>query len=140
MKARFMILALALGACAGAPGPGDPGYEYNLNGSYVGEIAADDGNFFSATFELETMPGGEVVGTMSVTDPFSIEGDVTGMIIGAEASLDMTYEITDQGCGGSFSGSAVIDAGGNGAAGSMEVTEDGCGGGPTAITMTFTRN
>ncbi len=139
MKARFMILALALGACAGAPGPGDAGYEYNLNGSYVGDVSADDGSFFAATFELETLPGGSVVGTMSITDPIAIVGDVTGTIIGAEAALDMTYEISDQNCGGSFTGSAVIDAGGDSAAGSLDVVEDSCGGGPTAITVTLGR-
>ncbi|MCG8467176.1 MAG: hypothetical protein MJB57_03070, partial [Gemmatimonadetes bacterium] len=72
MKARFVMLALALGACAGAPGPGDPGYEYNLNGTYAGEVAADDGSAFAGVFEFQTLPGGEITGTMALTDPLVI--------------------------------------------------------------------
>jgi len=140
MKARFMILALAFGACAGSPGPGEPGYDYNLTGSYVIDVEADDGTPYAGTLQLETLPGGEIVGSMSLTDPVPIEGEMTGMVIGAEASLTMAYEIVGQGCGGTFEGTAVIDAGGTGAVGSMDMTEDGCGGSPTHLTLTLTRN
>ncbi|MCG8467080.1 MAG: hypothetical protein MJB57_02590, partial [Gemmatimonadetes bacterium] len=81
-----------------------------------------------------------ITGTMALTDPLVIDGEFTGLLVGAEASLDMTYEIGDMGCGGSFTGSAIIDAGGATASGSMDVVEDGCGGSPNAITMTLTRN
>lgn len=140
MKVRLTILALALSACGGSPQPGDPGYSYNLSGEYAGEIAADDGSVFEAIFQLETLPGGEIQGTMSISDPMSISGEVSGLIIGAEAMIELTYYIADAGCGGAAEGTAVVEEGGVGAAGTLEITLDECGGGPSSMTITMTRN
>lgn len=140
MRATLALVALAFAACGGSPQPGDPGYSFNLNGEYSGDVAADDGSSFAATITFQTMPGGEITGTMSITDPMVISGEVSGLLVGAEAALTMPYMIEAQGCGGTAEGSLVVDEGGATASGAMDITEDNCGGGPTAITMTLTRN
>ena len=138
MKVRLTILALALAACSGTPQPGDPGYSYNLDGEYDVEFSAVDGSVFSGTFQIETLPGGEVTGLLSISNPMSITGGLTGFIIGAEASLEMAFQIPDAGCDGIAEGSAVIEEGGAGATGSLEIIEDTCDS-PPSMTFTLTR-
>lgn len=136
---RVAALALAIGACGSPPQPGDPGYAYNLDGEYAAEFAADDGTVYTGTMQLETLEGGEVTGTMSLVDPAAIEGTIDGLVVGADLSLTVEYEIVDQGCGGVASGGGVIDEGGGSASGSVEIS-DGCGGGaPTSASFTLTR-
>lgn len=139
-NARWTLaLLLAAAACGSPPEPGEPGYAYNVDGEYAAEFAADDGAVYTGTMQLETLPGGEVTGTMSLTDPAAIEGTVEGLVVGADLSLSVDYEIVDQGCGGVASGSGVIDEGGGAASGSVEIS-DACGGGaPTGATFTLTR-
>lgn len=132
------VLAIAV-ACAGAPRPGEPGYAYNLDGEYMAEFAADDGAVYTGTMALETLEGGEVTGTMSLTAPAEIEGSVQGLVVGADLSLTVDYEIVGQGCGGVASGGGTIDEGGDSASGSVEIS-DGCGGGaPTGASFTLSR-
>lgn len=137
---RWMVVVLGLAvACAGAPRPGEPGYSYNVEGEYVVEFAADDGAVYTGTMALETLDGGEVTGTMSLTAPAAIEGTVQGLVVGADLSLTVDYEIVDQGCGGVASGGGTIEEGGDSASGSVEIS-DGCGGGaPTGASFTLSR-
>ncbi|MDX1576909.1 MAG: hypothetical protein R3266_00425 [Gemmatimonadota bacterium] len=130
-------LALAVAACAGNPAPGEPGYDYNLDGTYIAEFVGDDGTVFTGSMTLETLPGGEVTGTMDLVDPLAITGQVGGLIVGSEASFEVTFDIPDQGCGGIVAGSGVIAAGGGGVEGMFDDITDDCGGAPTSISFTL---
>lgn len=133
-------LLLGLGACGGAPEPGEPGYSYNVDGAYDAELVGDDGAVYTGTMQLETLPGGEVAGTMTISSPMRVEGTVEGLVIGAEVSLSVTFELPDQGCGGVVSGSGVVAEGGGEVTGSfLDVTDD-CGGAPSALAFTLLRS
>jgi len=139
-SAAWMIAMLgAAVACGSPPQPGEPGYAFNVDGAYTAEFAADDGTVYTGTMELETLPGGEVTGTMSLVDPATINGTVQGMVVGADLTLSVDYEIVEQGCGGIASGGGVIDEGGDSASGTVDIS-DACGGGaPLSATFTLTR-
>jgi hypothetical protein len=142
MKVKAILLAaLAVtAACGGTPQPGDPGYEFNLNGSYAVEFSADDGQSYSGSMMLTTVSGGAVTGTMSLVSPVSIDGTAEGMIIGAQLELEVQYFIPDNQCGGMASSAAAIDQGGNAANGTADITsDDDCAGGPTSAVFTLTR-
>ncbi len=138
MKLKSLMLAAALAACSGNPQPGDAGYSFNLNGDYAADVAASDGSSYVGTIQLETQAGGAVVGTMSLTSPMAIDGVVEGVIVGAEFSFDISYQIADAGCGGVAAGTGVIEEGGGGVSGAFDITDD-CGGAPASATFTFTR-
>ncbi len=132
-------LALFAVACGAPPRPGEPGYAYNVDGTYQAEFAADDGQVYTGTMELQTLPGGEVTGTMALFDPAAINGTVQGLVVGAELSVSVDYEIVDQGCGGTATGNAVVAEGGDSASGLVDIA-DACGGGaPLSATFTLTR-
>ena len=142
MKTNFTILTLGVllsTACSANPQPGDPGYSFNLNGEYALEMTANDGSSFAGTFQLKTLPGGEITGTMTITTPMDISGQTQGLLLGSEIRLQTRYEVIGQGCGGLVEGTAVVSENGVGADGSMEVTEDGCGGAPSTMTFSLTK-
>jgi hypothetical protein len=143
MKARASFLAALVAivaACGGTPQPGDPGYEFNLNGEYVIEFAADDGQSYAGLMQLATAPGGAVSGTMSLVSPLAVDGTATGMIVGAQLQLDVEYFIPDNQCGGMVASTGAIEQGGDMATGTSDISsDDDCAGGPTAATFTLTR-
>jgi hypothetical protein len=115
------ILLLAAWACAGNPGPGEPGYAFNLMGYYQGQIVIQD-MAIPVALELSTGPPGVVSGTYQVLDPMSMEGLVTGTLQADTVSLTLEYRNAADGCAGtlkgvgrvgedglSFSGRALID-------------------------------
>lgn len=130
------LAASALAACAGNPQPGDSGYAYNLEGPYKAEFLVD-GTPYRGTMNLATAPGGAVRGTFIVTEPARVEGDVEGTIAADTVRFQMPYEILDNGCVGTVSGSAPVVAGGAGFDGPVEL-DDSCGG-TLSGTITVTR-
>ncbi|MFV1988863.1 MAG: hypothetical protein ACC682_16445 [Gemmatimonadota bacterium] len=141
LKAAFLTASVAIAAaCGGTPQPGDPGYEFNLNGEYAVEFSADDGQSYAGTMQLTTAPGGAVTGTMSLVSPLSVDGTAEGMIVGAQLELDVEYFIPDNQCGGRAVSSAVIEQGGNMATGTSDISsDDNCAGGPTTAAFTLSR-
>lgn len=131
------VLALGI-ACGGNPEPGEPGYAYNLDGEYNAEFAADDGVAYSGVMALETAPGGAVSGTMSLSNPVVVNGTVEGLIVGAELSISVPYEIPDNGCTGVASGTAIIEEGGGAVNGSVDIADE-CGGAPLSAAFTLWR-
>lgn len=99
---RMLAMGVAstlLVACAGTPGPGDPGYAYNLDGVYAGRLTAEDQRF-DATLDLRTARGGRVRGSFEVSAPLEIEGRVDGTLLDDLLRITLTYE----GSGGSSGG------------------------------------
>lgn len=142
MKVRNAFTAMLLTAavaCGGNPQPGDPGYEFNLNGDYDVQFDGDDGQSYSGTMTLATEPGGAVSGTMALVSPMGIDGTAEGMIIGAQLELNVQYFIPDAQCGGMVASTGVIAQGGDSAEGSADITADPECGGPTAAVFTLTR-
>ena len=142
MRARAALLAtiVAAAACGGTPQPGDPGYEYNVEGSYVVDFAANDGQTYSGTMVLTTGAGGVVSGSMSLTSPVSVDGTVEGTVVGAQLSLDVQYFIPDNQCGGVVIATGTIAQGGGTASGAASIqADDDCQGGPTSADFTLTR-
>jgi hypothetical protein len=142
MKVRTAFTALLLTAavaCGGTPQPGDPGYEFNLNGEYDVQFDGDDGQSYSGTMFLTTEPGGTVSGSMALVSPMGIDGTMEGMIIGAQLELSVQFFIPDAQCGGMAASTAVITQGGDSAAGSADITPDAECGGPTVAVFTLTR-
>lgn len=135
--ATLVLAALFLvPACAHTPAPGDPGYPYNLSGTYSVRISVQ-GMSFRGTAELETRQGGVVSGTMHLTSPYSVRGDVSGTITGDQATLTSDYEIPSQGCvGRTHSEGTVAEGGGTFSAGVS--VDDSCGG-MMSGRITFTR-
>ncbi len=141
VRALFLTALVAVAAaCGGTPQPGDPGYEFNLNGEYMIEFAADDGQSYSGTVQLTTAPGGAVTGTMSLVSPLAVDGTATGMIVGAQLQLDVEYFIPDNQCGGMVASTGAIEQGGDSGSGTSDISsDDDCAGGPTSATFTLTR-
>jgi hypothetical protein len=143
MMSRSVLVAAALvaaTACGGTPQPGDPAYSFNMNGQYVVEFAADDGQLYAGSMSLTTGPGGSVTGTMSLTSPTVVEGEATGTIVGAQLDLTVQYFIPDAQCGGTATTTSTIDEGGNGASGTADIAnDDACAGGPTSASFTLAR-
>lgn len=140
MKVRTALLALfILAACGGNPQPGEPGYAFNLSGTYDAELVGDDGQTYIGTMSLETVAGGEIGGSMTISSPMSVLGTVEGLLVGAEATLSVTFEIPDAGCGGIVAGSGVVVDGGGEATGLFDDVTDDCGGAPTSLSFTLTR-
>lgn len=141
MKMRTLLgsvaLSVGLAACAGNPEPGEPGYAFNLNGEYSAEFVADDGQVYSGTMQLETAVGGAVTGVMALRDPVTVDGELEGLIVGAELTMTVPYSIVENGCSGVASGSGVIVEGGGSVTGSVEI-DDECSGAPFSAEFTFT--
>lgn len=94
MRTNIMtgLTALALAAgCAGTPGPGDPGYAYNVDGTYVGRLTVE-GEPFEATLDLSTGRGGAVRGSFAVRAPLEIEGSVEGAVVDDLLRVTLSYD------------------------------------------------
>lgn len=130
-------LSVGLAACAGNPEPGEPGYAFNVNGEYAVEFVADDGQVYTGTMQLETAVGGAVTGVMAIRDPMTIDGDVEGLIVGADMTLTVPYSIVENGCSGVASGGGIVAEGGGSVSGSVDI-DDECAGAPFAAEFTLT--
>ncbi|MDH3735214.1 MAG: hypothetical protein OEU54_16915 [Gemmatimonadota bacterium] len=126
-------------ACGGTPQPGDPGYEYNVNGQYNVEFDGDDGQSYAGTMTLTTSPGGTVTGSMALVSPMGIDGTAEGMVVGAQLDLTVEFFIPDAQCGGIATSTATIEQGGDSASGSADITPDDECGGPTSAVFTMSR-
>jgi hypothetical protein len=120
------LIAATLVACAGNPKPGEPGYAYNLVGSYQAEFVVD-GTPYRGMMDLSTAPGGVVSGSFTVIDPARVEGTVQGSIVADTVAFEMPYEIKDNGCIGVVYGRHAIAEGGGTFGGDIRL-EDSCGG------------
>lgn len=139
MRTLFGIAGLSIGlaACAGNPEPGEPGYAFNVDGEYDVEFVADDGQVYTGTMQIETGAGGAVTGVMAIRDPVTIDGDLEGLIVGAELTMTVPYSIVENGCSGVASGGGVVSEGGGSVAGTVEI-DDECSGAPFSAEFTFT--
>lgn len=118
-----------------APGPGDPGYPFNVSGAYQGRFLFD-GQPFDATMNLRIGGGGRVRGAFRVGAPVELDGPVEGAVIEDMLRLTVRYRAGD-GCEAEVEGILTIESGGNVIEG--PVTVMGCGA-PTAGTMAFRRS
>ena len=120
------VVAVALWACAGTPGPGDPGYAFNLSGTYQGEIVVD-GTPFGAKMEVLTGVGGALEGTYEVLSPVEMAGAVTGAVVADSVTFQLNYLNPMDGCGGVMDGKGTVEEGGDAFSGRAQVN-DSCGG------------
>jgi len=120
VASAFLLL---LAACAGNPGPGDPGYAFNVSGDYSGQFVVE-GQGIAATLSLQTAPGGVVSGQVRVTE-MGISAEIQGMVAGSQLTLRIAYRNPGNGCDGVAEGTATITEGGATFSGPMTVTECG---------------
>jgi hypothetical protein len=121
-----LVLGAFVWACAGNPGPGDPGYPFNLSGLYGGQIFVE-GMAFSFEIDVQTRPGGEFGGTYAVTSPVSMTGDVAGTLVADTARFSLDYVNPMDGCGGTLDGTGTVTGDGEQFAGRVRVN-DTCNG------------
>ena len=125
MKIRHVLPLLSgalIAACAANPGPGEPGYAYNLSGAYSGQFIAE-GQAFNATMELSTAPGGAVSGTFSISS-LQMEGEISGMVVGSELSFSARYGSNAMtGCSGAAVGTVTIGEGGDAIEGPIRIDD-----------------
>lgn len=134
MRSRTLLAAVLLGACAGNPAPGEPGYPYNVAGQYDVEFVVQ-GEPHVGTAELTTAPGGTVAGTFRVVSPTTVTGTIAGIVADGEISFKMPYTVAAAGCGGTAEASGTVQDGGGTITGTLS-TNDGCAGQSTgAFTM-----
>ena len=119
--AAFLVVLVT--ACAGTPGPGDPGYLFNVTGSYSGQFSVE-GQALPATLELDTAPGGVVTGMFAIA-MMDIEGTVEGEIVGNEITWVGSYYNPESGCDGVASATGTIAENGASMEGQVEATECG---------------
>ena len=132
-----VVIAFLAVACAGNPEPGDDGYAYNVNGEYAAEfVTDDDGTAIYGTVTLATEPGGIVTGKMALTNPFTVDGDVEGLLFDDELTISIPYTIAENGCNGVTAGTGVVSEGGGSIVGHMDIADE-CGG-PTGATFSLT--
>jgi len=116
--------ALLIVACAGAPGPGQSGYLYNVDGLYTGRLTVEDQRF-DATLRLETARGGRVRGSFTVSAPLEIEARVSGMLVDDLLRLTLTYTSSDRSCSSSIEGILTVERGGDIVDGPITITDCG---------------
>ena len=116
------ILAI-LCACAGNPGPGEPGYAFNVSGAYSGQFVVE-GQGISAALTLQTAPGGVVTGDLRVTE-MGISAKAEGTVVGSQLNLRIAYRNPGNGCDGLAEATATIGEGGATFSGPMTITECG---------------
>lgn len=122
---RFALSALAvlLAACAGNPGPGEPGYAFNLSGDYTGQFTVE-GTVISAIMTLQTGPGGAVTGSFRVAE-MGLTGSVEGTLVGDQLAFRGGYHNPESGCDGVAESTATVGQGGATLSGPMTVLECG---------------
>ena len=107
------LTAFLLAACGGGPGPGDPGYAYNVMGVYPGRLVVE-GEPFDAELELSTSRGGRVRGSFRVRQPLAIDGRVEGTVIDDLLRLTVTYRSDGRAvCNGRVEGILTVERGGD---------------------------
>ncbi|NJD20880.1 MAG: hypothetical protein FIA95_16550 [Gemmatimonadetes bacterium] len=116
-------LLVLLAACAGNPGPGEPGYAFNVSGDYAGQFIVE-GQSISATLSLQTATGGVVSGQVRVPE-MGISSEVQGMVSSNQLTLRLSYHNPSTRCDGAGEGTATIAEGGATFSGPMTVTECG---------------
>lgn len=116
-------LLVLLAACAGNPGPGEPGYPFNVSGSYSGQFTVE-GQGISATLSLQTAPGGAVTGDVRVPE-MGITAPVEGTVVGSQLNLRIAYRNPGSGCDGVAESTATIGEGGATISGPLTITECG---------------
>jgi hypothetical protein len=127
-RARLVVAAagvMIVAACASAPGPGDAGYAYNVDGRYSGRLMVEAAPF-DASFDLRTSPGGRVRGTFGVRAPLEIEGSIEGMVLDDLLRVTLTYEATGgRDCESRIEGILTISPGGQVVDGPVTITDCG---------------
>lgn len=120
--------ALLLAACAGKapirePAPGDPGYAFNVSGTYTGMISVE-GQTIPATMVLETGREGVVTGEVRVAE-MGITAPVEGTLSGDQFTLNIGYFNPGSGCNGAARSTATVEQGGGAFSGGMSISECG---------------
>ncbi len=110
-------------ACAGNPGPGEPGYAFSVSGTYSGQFVVE-GQGISATLSLQTAPGGVVTGEVRVPE-MGISAPAEGTVVGSQLTLRIAYRNPATGCDGLAEATATIAEGGATFSGPATVTECG---------------
>ncbi|HUP20572.1 MAG TPA: hypothetical protein VM778_11535 [Gemmatimonadota bacterium] len=123
MSRALPILALAALACAANPRPGEPGYAYNVNGTYQASFTVD-GNPYAGTLEATTAPGGAVAGSFRVTGEVTASASFAGTVVGDSLTWTGAYTLAEVDCPGTISSSGVVAEGGASLAGDLFVV--GC--------------
>ncbi len=134
LRGTFTGALMLCAACATAPGPGDPGYAFNVRGLYTGRFTVE-GQRFAATLRLRIAPGGRVDGTFRVVSPVEIDGTVRGQVLDDLLRLTVTYRNAD-GCDGRIEG--ILDVARGGATVDGPVIVNDCAE-PIAGRMSFRR-
>jgi hypothetical protein len=136
MRLRHIFNCMAIVAamvvvtgCAGAPGPGESGYAYNVDGAYRGRLMVE-GSPFEATLDLRIARGGRIRGSFSVRAPLEIDGAVDGTVVGDLLRITLSYESAgraDSGraCEGRIEGILSVSAGGATIDGPVTITDCG---------------
>lgn len=122
-RLALSALAVLLAACAGNPGPGEPGYAFNLSGDYSGQFDVE-GTVISATMTLQTGPGGVVTGSFRVAQ-MGLTGSVEGTLVGDLLTFRGAYRNPESGCDGTTEATATVGPGGATVSGPMTVVECG---------------
>ncbi len=136
LLAAIAAVAVSVG-CAGNPEPGDPGYRFNLNGTYDARFSAQ-GMDFTGSAELATSPGGAVTGTVRLTSPETVTAELEGMVADSTFSFESTYSRAG-GCEGALLGGGEIQSEGAGTSGDVDIADD-CMGGVMEGSFSFTRS
>jgi hypothetical protein len=122
-RTTLSALAILLAACAGNPGPGEPGYPFNLAGDYTGQFTVE-GTVIPAVMTLVTGAGGVVTGSFTVAQ-MGLTGKVDGTLVGSQLAFRGTYHNPESACDGTAESSATVGEGGTTLSGPLTVTECG---------------
>ena len=123
MHRALPLLALAALACAANPRPGEPGYPYNVSGTYQASFTVD-GNPYTGTLEATTGPGGAVTGSFRVVGEVTASASFTGTVVGDSLSWTGGYTLAEVECPGTISSEGVVAEGGESLSGDLFVV--GC--------------
>lgn len=118
---RSLVFALVglLAACATAAGPGDPGYPYNLEGTYGGNLTVADAEY-EAVIRMETASDGTISGGFAAAPlnaiaddrSGSMQGDFSGTITGDSLVWRTSWVVPSTGCSGVLRGRGPVARGG----------------------------
>lgn len=122
-RALPILVLAALAACAANPRPGEPGYPYNVSGTYDATFTVD-GDPYTGTLEAATGPGGAVTGSFRVVGDVTASGSFTGTLAGDSLSWSGPYTLAEVDCPGLVSGRGTVDQGGESFSGDLHV--EGC--------------
>jgi len=125
-RAIVVVIAGMAAACAGNPGPGEPGYPFNLQGVYSGEVLIE-GEAYGVTMDLATGPGGVLDGSYQVTSPIRMAGSLNGALVADTVTFTLSYTNPMDGCGGTLDGTGTVAEGRQSFSGRASVN-DSCGG------------